>query len=89
MRARNLVCTALLTAAVSLAAGAAALAEMRVIESNSPRYAVGMRLPDDAKLKLKKGERVRVLLSSNRTKLFTGGGSKSGTTGGTRSVVKD
>jgi hypothetical protein len=67
-----------------------AAAELEVIESNARQYAVGMKLPDNATIRLKTGERVKVLmLPSMRTRVFTGAsqGGK-GPTGGTRSVKK-
>jgi hypothetical protein len=52
------------------------MAEMVVIESNVPEFAVGLvlpDLPDRETLKLPAGGRVRVLLQpSNATKLFEG-----------------
>ncbi len=46
-------------------------ADMIVLESTSPKYPNGARLPDDAVKVLAPGESVRVLLlPSNTTKLF-------------------
>ena len=59
--------------AVSLFAVGSAKADMRVLESSVPDYAVGAVLPDSPSLKLPPGGRVKVLLlPSNATKVFEG-----------------
>jgi hypothetical protein len=87
MRSRLVQYAALIGLGIAALASPAA-AEMEVIESNSPRYTVGMRLADNAILRLNAGERVRVLLHpSMRTKVFTGSSQAGkGPPGGTRTI---
>jgi hypothetical protein len=90
MRTRNVAYAALVFAGAAVMVAPRAAAEMQVIESNSPQYKVGMTLPDDAKLDLGTGERVKVLLlPSMQTKVFAGkSGPQPGVTGGARGIPK-
>jgi hypothetical protein len=86
---RSLIATVCLAPAILVTAAAA---EMQVIESNAPSYQVGASLPDNAKLNLKSGERVKVLMKpSMQTKVFSGGGKDNGsrTPGGSRGIPKN
>jgi esterase/lipase superfamily enzyme len=52
-----------------------AMADLQVVESNTPLYLVGTVVPDDTVFNLKVGERVKVrLLPGNETRLFEGAG---------------
>ena len=66
-----------------------ALADMQVLESNVSGIQVGSRLPDNLKLDLPIGGRVKVLLlPSNETKIFSGPPSRDAPLGGMRGPPK-
>lgn len=68
----NIARSLLLATAVGLGAQSSALAEMLVLESNLPQFAVGSHITDAAPA-LPAGARVKVLmLESNKTKVFEG-----------------
>jgi hypothetical protein len=81
---------AVVALALCCAAIPSARAEMQVLESNVSAYPVGTRLPDNAKLDLQPGERVKVLLlPSNRTKVYAAPPLKvDGAIGGPRGTPK-
>jgi hypothetical protein len=74
---RSLVIIALLVALFETATVPIARAEMIVMESNAPQFPTGLRLPDGTVLALPAGGRVRVLLSSQETKVFIGASAQS------------
>jgi hypothetical protein len=84
MRVRSLLNLLLLEVATIWTASA----EMRVIESNVAEYPVGSKLPDNAALNLRPGNRVRVLLPTNETKMFQGPAPSEPTYGGVRGPRK-
>jgi fructose-specific phosphotransferase system IIC component len=89
MTARNVALLIGITLVVGLAIPSISVAEMQVLESNVPGIEVGSMLSDNAKLDLRAGDRVKVLLlPSYETKVFSGssGGAPSGSVGGTRGV---
>jgi hypothetical protein len=79
-----------LAVAAALAAGRlfgpeSALADWRVLESNSPNYPVDMLLPEEVKPRLGQDCHVRALNTrTDVTKLFEGPSSKGRTVAGTR-----
>lgn len=91
IRARNGARAAVIVFIIALMTPSVALAEMQVLESNVPEFQAGSRLPDNTKLNLPAGGRVKVLLlPSNETKVFTGPNSTTPSIplGGTRSAPR-
>jgi esterase/lipase superfamily enzyme len=77
-RAVAIVLAILVAGSLAFVAATSALAELRVVESNSPAYRVGSIWPDNTVFDLKPDERVRVLvLPSNQTRVFEGKGERS------------
>jgi len=73
MRAEKVARVAVIVLIIALITPSVSVAEMRVLESNVPEYQAGLMLPDNTKLNLPAGGRVKVLLlPSNETKVFSG-----------------
>lgn len=68
----NFVVCLVLALIMAIVTPLAAIADMLVLESNVPEYAVGSRLPDVESISVPQCGRVKVLLSSNQTKMFIG-----------------